>query len=365
MDPSWEFQAPQFVDFNRIEDQSNDEEEKKVDEFFNVDMESGELWTTALEDQTGSAGAGAQSQEDKLGTGDPSYGVKEDKYSSTADTTVILSSSSGGMKGKDQLASSSTECESSKVPDRPSFLKSSLFPKNRRPPNLVTSWGNGIVNKMTVGSSKGESSSTSSASKYKQPLKKRRRLSSAIVKAFSSPSRSNNNSATKLVLKMTPRRVTGGSIAGYKASGGTPKRLGTNSAEPRLAINMWKKRKLDMEESSRPKSAPAAGGGSKFFGTVPKPFKLSTEARAEERKVLDVRRKEEEQHKEQLRSKEMERRRREKEKELLKYRSTLIHKAQPIKQYRKIEIKRSDKMLTLPESPHLTSAKYRPKLTSI
>ena len=43
--------------------------------------------------------------------------------------------------------------------------------------------------------------------------------------------------------------------------------------EPRLAINMWKKKALKTEEE-RPKSAPATG--SKFFRTVPKPFKLST-----------------------------------------------------------------------------------------
>ena len=52
MDPSWEFQAPQFVDFNNLERV----EDKKVDEFFNVDMESGELWTTALEEQSTSQG---------------------------------------------------------------------------------------------------------------------------------------------------------------------------------------------------------------------------------------------------------------------------------------------------------------------
>ena len=35
MDPSWEFQAPQFVDFNNLA-----AEEDKADEFFNVHMES-------------------------------------------------------------------------------------------------------------------------------------------------------------------------------------------------------------------------------------------------------------------------------------------------------------------------------------
>ena len=58
--------------------------------------------------------------------------------------------------------------------------------------------------------------------------------------------------------------------------------------------------------------------------------------------------------------------RKENEAELLRYRQTLVHRAQPIKQFRKIEIKRSDKMLTMPESPQLTiSSKTRSKLCSI
>ena len=42
MDPSWEFQAPQFVDFNNLGGGTAPEEEDRADEFFNVDMESGE-----------------------------------------------------------------------------------------------------------------------------------------------------------------------------------------------------------------------------------------------------------------------------------------------------------------------------------
>jgi len=47
MDPAYEFQAPQFVDFNHI----GENDENAVDEFFNVDMESGEEWTTLVEDK--------------------------------------------------------------------------------------------------------------------------------------------------------------------------------------------------------------------------------------------------------------------------------------------------------------------------
>ena len=49
MDPSWEFQAPQFVDFNNLGGGTAPEEEDRADEFFNVDMESGERWIPQLQ----------------------------------------------------------------------------------------------------------------------------------------------------------------------------------------------------------------------------------------------------------------------------------------------------------------------------
>jgi len=251
----------------------------------------------------------------------------------------------------------------------PTFSDVSLAPRQyRKPANLVTSWGAGPVNKI---SNHNKDKVVSSSSK--QPIKKRRRLSNAIVQSLNSPARNNNSKSNKMMkMQLTPRRTQAGSgsISGYK-SGGTPKRLGTNTAEPRLAINMWKKKSSllnNLDENSRPKSAPASGSSSsKFFVTKPRPFKLSTEVRAEERKVLDHRRREEEELKERLRQKELAKQRKTNEEELLKYRQSLVHKAQPIKQYRKIEIKRSDKMLTLPESPQLSGAgfKARSKLCSV
>ena len=42
MDVKYEFEAPQYVDFNNLTENDDD-----IDEFFNVDMESGEAWVTA------------------------------------------------------------------------------------------------------------------------------------------------------------------------------------------------------------------------------------------------------------------------------------------------------------------------------
>ena len=40
MDPKWEFNANQFVDFNNLEEQDN----SNADEFFDVNMETGERY---------------------------------------------------------------------------------------------------------------------------------------------------------------------------------------------------------------------------------------------------------------------------------------------------------------------------------
>lgn len=62
MDPSWEFQAPQFVDFNNI-GSSGGGVDDNADEFFNVDMESGESWT---ETRTRSAGSTPQRRSESV-----------------------------------------------------------------------------------------------------------------------------------------------------------------------------------------------------------------------------------------------------------------------------------------------------------
>jgi len=348
LDPSWEFQAPQFDNATS--------EDKKADEFFNVDMESGELWTTALDNIGDELSNDSQEFLDK---------AKDAVDRTTLSEQGIADNSRGKLKPTDEkhmlsAAPSAIESESN---NPSSIVDAPLVPpaRNRRPANLVTSWGSGNVAKVSL--------TKSGASK--QPSKKRRRLSNAIVQSMNSPSRNNNTKLSKMaqntLLKLTPRRHHGGSITGYK-SGGTPKRLGTNSIEPRLAINMWRKKVSalsNIEEGNRPSSAPASSSSksSKFFLTKPKPFKLSTEVRAEERKILDSKRKKDEMLKEKEIERELEKKRREEEAELLKYRQSLVHKALPIKQYRKVEIKRSDKMLTMPASPHLT--RNRSKLSSI
>ena len=97
----------------------------------------------------------------------------------TEETQQDKSSSSSAAKMLDiTTVVSSNSSNHDQDPARPSFTNAPLYPKNKRPVNLVSSWG---------GSSKSTVKPESSAAKYKQPLKKRRRLSTAVVKSLNSP----------------------------------------------------------------------------------------------------------------------------------------------------------------------------------
>ena len=222
MDPTWEFQAPQFVDFNHLDEK----EEEDRDKFFDVDHETGhgELWTTALEVEENEEG-----REDGEGQGQTSQ-MKERQVAPPMSETFSV-----GASSTSQLT----------------FVNVPLVPKINKPSNLVTSWN-----------TEGQARSLKSNQKPQQPVKKRRRLSNAVVKTLLATAGNNNQNQ-----KMTPRRKVPMSIFGYK-TGATPKRLKTNLAEPRHSQN------VGQTKSKR------------TIATVPRPFKLSTEIRAEERKVL-------------------------------------------------------------------------------
>lgn len=298
MDPTWEFQAPQFVDFNHMD--QVEEEDKRADEFFDVDHENGagELWTTALEAE--------EAEEGLRGVAGPSTASKVERP----------------MNGTFSAGTSSTSNTAAAA--QLTFGNVPLVPKINKPFNLVTSWNQeGGTQKMNQ--------------KPQQPVRKKRRLSNAIVKTLMATSGNNNQNQKK-----TPRRKMPMSIFGYKA-GATPKRLKTNLAEPRHSQNLGQ---------TKSKRIPASA-------TVPRPFKLSTEIRAEERKVLEEKKKKENVLFEEMKKREKEREEMEQAAQISNYRKTLIHKPQPIKTFKKLEIKRSTKELTLPESPKFVPKRVR------
>ncbi|XP_065705838.1 targeting protein for Xklp2 isoform X1 [Patagioenas fasciata] len=87
---------------------------------------------------------------------------------------------------------------------------------------------------------------------------------------------------------------------------------------------------------------------------VPENFELATEKRAKERQEFEKRladkEAERERYQDQVRQEEEER---EKE-EISKLRQELVHKANPIRKYRSVEVKHSDKPLTRPKSPNFS-----------
>jgi len=165
MDPKWEFNANQFVDFNKLDEEDN----TNADEFFDFDMESGERVTNE----------------------DPSFQAEE-KLKEVPNNEV--------------------------TPTTPSTEK----PKPRKPSNLVTSWGAGVT-KLTANSQ----SNKANPNKLQLPPKTLTVSQSGAVKPRA----------------MTPRRAqlraqVDASVSNARSSprlNRTPKRLGTNSIEPRLA----------------------------------------------------------------------------------------------------------------------------------
>ncbi|NXS08585.1 TPX2 protein, partial [Neodrepanis coruscans] len=87
---------------------------------------------------------------------------------------------------------------------------------------------------------------------------------------------------------------------------------------------------------------------------VPESFELATERRAKKRQEFEKRLADaeavRERHQEQIRQQEEER---EKE-EVAKLRQEMVHKANPIRKYRSIEVKPSDQPLTMPKSPNFS-----------
>ncbi|XP_074461869.1 targeting protein for Xklp2 isoform X2 [Larus michahellis] len=88
--------------------------------------------------------------------------------------------------------------------------------------------------------------------------------------------------------------------------------------------------------------------------SVPESFELATEKRAKERQEFEKRLAHieamKERHQEQFRQQQEER---EKE-EVAKLRQELVHKANPIRKYRSVEVKPSDQPLTMPKSPNFS-----------
>lgn len=82
---------------------------------------------------------------------------------------------------------------------------------------------------------------------------------------------------------------------------------------------------------------------------------LHSDRRAEEREAFDLKVKQKEVDMEGAKREQEERRKREEQEEVARLRKAAVHKAQPIRNYKPVEVKPSEKPLTLPSSPKFLS----------
>ena len=80
-------------------------------------------------------------------------------------------------------------------------------------------------------------------------------------------------------------------------------------------------------------------------------FELSTERRAEDRQEWEAYKAEKEQETAALRHAAEEQKRREEEEEVARMRQQAVHKAQPVRKFKPVHVKPSDKPVTLPCTP--------------
>merc|ERR1719508_546560 len=112
-----------------------------------------------------------------------------------------------------------------------------------------------------------------------------------------------------------------------------------------------------VETLAKNKIVPAGLGSTRLAITVPQPFKLSTQLRAGEREYFELTKRRKEAAAEEKRRLDDERKEKEEQEELVQVRKGLVHRAQPVRNYKPLEIKRSDKQLTMPASIHLGHAR--------
>ena len=93
--------------------------------------------------------------------------------------------------------------------------------------------------------------------------------------------------------------------------------------------------------------------------TIFEEFTMNSDKRAKEREIYEMHKAERELEEEEIRM-QLQKEREEEEKINLKIlRKQLVHKPNPIRKYRSVEIKHSDKELTNPQSPDWQSKKRR------
>ena len=145
MDPKWEFNANQFVDFNNLEDQDN----SRADDFFEVNMETGERYfLTQLFDNNFKQDSCSRIEgedEDDLGVGQVKEDIRETGHGHEDPKQSTSSENNQAKLGTPYIVVTSDDQKPRRpATDQPETSNGSTDqsePGRRKPANLVTSWG--------------------------------------------------------------------------------------------------------------------------------------------------------------------------------------------------------------------------------
>ena len=192
MDPKYELEAPQYVDFQNLAENDNE-----ADEFFNEDMGSdGESWVTA---------------------------------NNTLDERVAASHEGNVASNNDLPEPVSTDSEGSSVKPPTTSVNHDIPKQLRKPPsNLVTSW-EGPVTRIL---GKGIFSTKSTHQKKGKPTQGK--VGRVDIQSYVQAATRANTWNKPKQKHRTPRRLP---VGNKRSHGCTPKRLGTNLPGARLPFS--------------------------------------------------------------------------------------------------------------------------------
>jgi len=227
MDRSWEFQAPQYVDFNNLEAG----EDNNADDFFNVDMESGVRLSFGSEEIPQDSSDLAPPHEDLAPPTEAAANVDEAFENPPVDTE-----------------------------------------KPKKPRNMVTSWGSGASTKTM---STAQAKPSTALAKPLTALAKSAAQTSNPAKRIPKGDEPHSGRVVKPKAETPTRKILRQAVAqsieaarnSPRRAGTIPKRLGTNTSEPRLGACSSRALSSDVAKSLNKPSAMRTRTLSKSPGT--------------------------------------------------------------------------------------------------
>jgi len=214
MDRSWEFQAPQYVDFNNLEAG----EDNNADDFFNVDMESGVRL---------------------------SFGSEEIPQ----DDSDIAPPPTQDLAPPPEPTSDVNEKVDEAVENPPVDTE-----KPKKPRNMVTSWGSGASTK-TMTSAQAKPATALAAKPLAQASVPAKKIPKGDEPHSGRVVKPKAETPTRKILRQAVAQSIEAARNSPRRTGTIPKRLGTNTSEPRLGARSSRALSSDVAKSLNKPSA--------------------------------------------------------------------------------------------------------------